>query len=201
MRRRSGAKMKIVLESGAKHTMKSEEQLVHDIHGGDRSAMRRLYDRYSGLAMATALRYVPERDDACDIVQDAFVKVFQSVAQFEYRGEGSLRSWLLRIVANEALGFLRRRSGLSFTDDIPDTSSDDEPPDIGSLTDDELSALIASLPEGYRVVLNMYVFGEMSHKEIAAELGITPSTSASQFFHAKKLLARMIKEHIRKEKQ
>ena len=177
--------------------MKSEEQLVHELHHGDRSAMRRLYDRYSGLAMATALRYVPDRDDACDIVQDAFVKVLQNVAQFDYRGEGTLRSWLLRIVANEALGFLRHRSGLTFTDDIPEPTTDDEQPDLDRLSDDELSALIASLPEGYRVVLNMYVFGGMSHKEIAAELGITPSTSASQFFHAKKMLARMIKQRFR----
>ena len=55
--------------------------------------------------------------------------------------------------------------------------------------------MIASLPEGYRVVLNLYVFGQMSHKEIADELGITPSTSASQYFHAKKMLANEIKEY------
>lgn len=179
--------------------MKPEEKLILDIHRGDRSAMRRLYDRYSGFAMATALRYVPDRDDACDIVQDAFVKVFQSVAQFEYRGEGTLKSWLSRIVANEALGFLRHRSGLTFTDDIPDDAADAEDPDISQVTDEQLAQLIASLPEGYRVVLNMYVFGEMSHKEIAAELGISPSTSASQFFHAKKMLARMINDLRKKE--
>ena len=179
--------------------MKSEEQLVHNLHNGDRAAMRQLYNQYSGFAMATALRYVADRDDACDIVQDSFVRIFQSIERFEYRGEGSLKSWLLRIVANEALGFLRHRSGITFTDTIPD-STDDEDPDINKVSDEVLSHLIASLPEGYRVVLNMYVFGEMSHKEIAAELGITPSTSASQFFHAKKMLARMINEHIKKEK-
>lgn len=178
--------------------MKSEEQLVCDLQGGDRAAMRRLYDCYSGLAMAIALRYVPDRDDACDIVQDSFVKIFQSIGQFNYRGEGTLRSWLSRIVANAALGFLRRRSGLTFTDDIPDTA-DDEEPDIERVSDEQLARLIASLPEGYRVVLNMYVFGGMSHREIADELGITPSTSASQFFHAKKMLARMINEYRKKE--
>ena len=148
--------------------------------------------------MATALRYVADRDDACDVVQDSFVKIFQSIGQFEYRGEGSLRSWVTRIVVNEALGLLRRKSGLTFTDDIPDTA-DDEEPDISQVSDEQLATLIAALPEGYRVVLNMYVFGEMSHKEIAAELGISPSTSASQFFHAKKMLARMINEYRRKD--
>lgn len=178
--------------------METEKQLVCDIRHGDRKAMRRLYDRYSGFAMAIALRYVPDRDDACDILQDAFVKVFQSVDSFDCRGEGSLKSWVARIVANEALMFLRHRSGLVFTDDIPDVAGDEEP-DISQIDDDKLAALIASLPEGYRVVVNLYIFGGLSHKEIASELGISPSTSASQFFHAKKMLARMINDYRKKE--
>ena len=178
--------------------MKQEEQLVHDIKKGERTAMRRLYDQYSGFAMATALRYVPDRDDASDILQDAFIKIFQSIGSYEYRGEGMLKSWIARIISNEALGFLRKHNGITFTDNIPDKSTDDDP-DISLVADATLSGLIASLPEGYRVVINMYVFGNMSHKEIAAQLGITPSTSASQFFHAKQLLARMIKEHRKKE--
>ena len=178
--------------------MKQEEQLVHDIKKGERTAMRRLYDQYSGFAMATALRYVPDRDDASDILQDAFIKIFQSIGSYEYRGEGMLKSWIARIISNEALGFLRKHNGITFTDNIHDKSTDDDP-DISLVDDDTLAEMIASLPEGYRVVINMYVFGNMSHKEIAAQLGITPSTSASQFFHAKKLLARMIKEHRKKE--
>ena len=177
--------------------MKQEQQLVHDIQHGDRTAMRRLYDLYSGHAMATALRYVPNRDDAADIVQDAFVKIFSSVGAYEYRGEGMLRAWVTRVTANEALGFLRRRSGLTFTDDIPDTGPDEDP-DVDGISDERLAQLIASLPEGYRVVLNMFVFGGMSHREIADELGIKPTTSASQFFHAKKMLAQMIKEERKK---
>lgn len=178
--------------------MESEKQLASDVTGGDRTAMRRLYERYSGFAMTTALRYVPDRDDACDIVQEAFLKVFSAISTYEYRGEGSLKAWVTRITANEALGFLRHRSGLTFTDEIPDTT-DEEEPDIGRVSDEKLTELIASLPEGYRVVLNLYVFGCMSHKEIAAKLGISPSTSASQYFHAKKMLARMIDNYIRKE--
>lgn len=174
--------------------MFTEQQLVHDIVRGDRQAMRRLYDRYSGYAMAIVMRYVPDRDDCADVMQDAFVKIFTSVSHFEYRGEGSLKSWLSRVVANEALQFLRKRGHISFTDDIPDDIPDDEP-DIGPVSDTDLRRMIASLPAGYRVVLNLYVFEQLSHKEIAAQLGISPSTSASQFYHAKKMLAKMIKQH------
>ena len=158
--------------------------------------MRQLYNQYSGFAMATALRYVADRDDACDIVQDSFVRIFQSIERFEYRGEGSLKSWLLRIVANEALGFLRHRSGITFTDTIPD-STDDEDPDINKVSDEELSHLIASLPEGYRVVFNLYVMEGKSHREIAAMLGIKEGTSASQLHKAKCALAEKVKKYRR----
>ena len=158
--------------------------------------MREIYDRYSGYAMAVVMRYVPDRDDASDILQEAFIKIFTGVAHVEYRGEGSLKSWIARVVANEALCFLRRRGNITFTDDFPDEPDDGEP-DIGSISNSDLQRMIASLPDGYRAILNMYVFGKMSHKEIADELGISPSTSASQFFHAKKMLARMIREHCK----
>ena len=140
------------------------------------------------------MRYVPDRDDVADVVQDTFVRIFTSMSQYEYRGEGTLRLWLSRVTANEALSFLRRKGSITFTDNIPDSPTDDEP-DISQISDEALSEMIASLPEGYRVVLNLYVFGQMSHKEIADELGITPSTSASQYFHAKKMLANKIKEY------
>ena len=174
--------------------LKPEERLVRDIQNGDRAAMRRLYDQYSGYIMAIVMRYVPDRDDVADVVQDTFVRIFTSMSQYEYRGEGTLRLWLSRVTANEALGFLHRKGSITFTDNIPDSPTDDEP-DISQISDEALSEMIASLPEGYRVVLNLYVFGQMSHKEIADELGITPSTSASQYFHAKKMLANKIKEY------
>lgn len=174
--------------------MKPEERLVCDIKNGDRAAMRRLYDLYSGYIMAIVMRYVPDKDDVPDVVQEAFIKIFTSIVQYEYRGEGTLKMWLSRVTANEALGFLRRKGNITFTDNIPDEPIDDEP-DISQITNEALTEMIASLPEGYRVVLNLYVFGQMSHKEIADELGITPSTSASQFYHAKKMLADKIKEY------
>ena len=172
----------------------SEQRLIGEVKRGNRIAMRQLYDEYSGYAMSVGLRYVPDRNDVLDILQESFIKVFQRIGSFEYRGDSSLRSWIARIVANEALGLLRQRNRIHFTDTFPDEPDDDEP-DLTRISDDALNALIGRLPDGYRVVLNLYVFGEMSHKEIAAQLGISPSTSASQFFHAKKMLARMINEY------
>lgn len=178
--------------------MKPEERLLSEIRSGDRAAMRRLYDRYSTYAMAVCLRYVPDKDEAKDVLQDSFVKILTSVGSFEYRGEGSLRSWIARIVTNESLSFLRRSSRLTFTDDIPDTAEPD-PPDIERPSEDCLMEMIGQLPDGYRAVLNMYVFSQMSHKEIARQLGIKESTSASQLFHAKKMLAKMINDYNKQQ--
>lgn len=153
--------------------------------------MRRLYDRYAGYAMATGLRYVPNRDDLHDILQEAFIKVFTSIGSFTWRGEGSLRSWIARIVVNECLTALRRQGRVVFTDTIPEMG-DDEDPDLERVSDEHLMECIGQLPDGYRIVLNLFVFEGLSHKQIAERLGISPATSASQYFHAKKMLKGLI---------
>lgn len=166
-----------------------------DIKKGDRQAMQTLYSCYVGSAMAVALRYVSSRADAEDVVQDCFVKVFTTISRFEYRGEGSVKGWLMRIVANEAISYLKRKGRITYTDEIPDEPDTGEP-DVERVPPDVLTKLIGELPNGYRLVLNLYVFGQLSHKEIADKLGISENTSASQYLRAKKLLARKIKEFI-----
>lgn len=175
--------------------MESEKELLEGVKGGSRDAMHRLYNRYVGYAMAVALRYTPLRDDAEDVVQEAFIKVFAGIARFEYRGEGSLKGWLLRIVANEAVSLVRQQAKFSFVDEVPDEPEEDEPP-VEQVPPDVLTQLIGELPDGYRVVLNMYVFEQLSHKEIAQRLGIKESSSASQYLRAKKLLAKKIKDYL-----
>lgn len=184
--------------------METEQQLLSNILGGDRDAMRRLYDRYAGYTMATALRYIPDRDRAADVVQDAFVKILTSISSsFNFRGEGSLRAWVTRVTANQALDLLKKESRThqlltTETDLQPEQLQNlpDDEPDVGRLSPETLTALIAKLPPGYRAVLNLHVFEGHSHNEIAALLGIKPDTSASQFLRAKRMLAKMINESI-----
>lgn len=177
--------------------MESEKELLDDIKGGSRDAMHRLYERYKGYAMAVALRYIPLRDDAEDVLQDSFIKVFSSIDSFTYRGEGSLKGWLLRIVANESISFVRQQSRFSTVDELPD-NMEDEDPEVERIPPSVLTRMIGELPDGYRLVLNMYVFEQKSHKEIAQQLGIKESSSASQYLRAKKLLARKIKDYLQR---
>lgn len=176
--------------------MESEKELLDDIKAGNRQAMHRLYERYVGYAMAVALRYVPERDDANDVLQDSFVKILSSIQRFEYRGEGSLKGWVMRIVANEAISFIKSKGRFLFVDEVPD-EPDTGDPEVERVPQEVLNKMIGELPPGYRVVLNLFVFGQKSHKEIAEQLGVKESTSASQFLRAKKFLAKKIQDYLK----
>lgn len=149
--------------------------------------------------MATCLRYIADRDAVKDVMQDAFVKVFTSLSQFHYRGEGSLKAWVTRIAANESLNYVRRNERLAFTDNVPDVP-DDEDPDIGEVPMQVLLRMIGDLPAGYRAVFNLFVFEGMSHKDIARALGIKESSSASQYLRAKRQLAKEINEYKNKQR-
>ena len=175
--------------------METEKHLLAEVQQGSREAMHRLYTRYVGFAMAAALRYVPDHDEVQDVVQDSFIKVFSSIARFQYRGEGSLKAWLLRIVANEAINSVRQKNRFSMIDEIPDDVENEEP-EVERVPPDVLTRMIGELPDGYRLVLNMFVFEELSHKEIGEKLGIKEVTSASQYLRAKKLLAKKITDYL-----
>ncbi len=180
--------------------MSPEQSILHEILNGDRAAQRELYDRYVGYMMTVCLRYVPDKDAVQDVVQDVFVKVLTSIGHFQYRGEGSLRAWMSRIAANESLNYMREHERLVFTDSMPEATGDEEP-DIGIVPTQVLLKMIGELPAGYRTVLNLYVFEEMSHKEIARQLGIKESSSASQYLRAKSLLAKKINTYIKRNQR
>ena len=175
----------------------SERQLVEAIHAGEREALRRLYERYSRYAMGVSLRIVPEREDALDIVQDAFVSILTSIGSFEYRGEGSLRNWVAKVTTNRALDWMKRHDRLLFSDQLPDeTAEEEEETPLEEVPPDILSGMIDRLPETSRMIVNLHSFGQMSHKEIARKLDISVKTSMSQFSRAKRLLEMMMKEYL-----
>jgi len=181
--------------------LETELQLLNDVLDGDSGAQRRLYERLAGAAMATALRYVPDHDEVRDVVQESFIKILTRIGHFHYRGEGSLRAWAMTIVVHEALNHLRAREHLLLTDRLPDNVAEEPEPDVERVPPDVLTRLIGQLPAGYRVVLNLYVFEQLSHKEIGQLLGIKPQSSASQYFRAKQMLAKIIRNYLNDNKQ
>lgn len=173
-----------------------EEREIRQIRQGDTAAMRAVYERYIGHLTAVCTRYVPDEEDAKDVLQESFVKIFSSFDRFQYRGEGSLKAWLTRVVVNEAVTLLRERERMEVVRpewDLPDVA-DEEPP-VEEVPAEVIHRLVASLPPGYRMVFNLYVFEHKSHKEIARLLHIRENSSASQLHRAKELLAKGIMDY------
>ena len=166
----------------------SDEELVKGCLRQDGVAQRALFDRFAQPMMAVCMRYAGNPMEAQDMLQEGFVKVFEKLGQF--RGDGPLGGWVRRIMVNEALIYLRKHQRHRNIAAI-DEENDDAPVDasvLDSLGAEMLIKLIAALPAGYRTVFNLYAVEGYSHKEIAEHLGITESTSKTQFHKAKQQL-------------
>ena len=174
-----------------------EQRLVKRLQEGDKTAAREFYARYANSLAGICMRYIADEEDLKDVLQNAFSHIFSHIAEFEYRGSGSLKAWATRVVVNESLKFLRGKEyhrELKQNYDIIDEQDDDTPP-LSDIPPNVIHQMLSRLPVGYRTVLNLYVFEGKSHQEIAALLGIGKDTSASQLYKAKRMLAKMIRKY------
>ena len=140
------------------------------------------------------MRYADRYEEAQDIVQDGFIKVFKKIETFT--GKGSLEGWIRRIMVNTALDHLRRTKAERFNVSVDDVEFKlkDKQEIIASMQADDLLKIIRTLPVGYRTVFNMYAIEGYTHKEIAKELDISENTSKSQYSRARALLQKKLEE-------
>ena len=179
----------------------NELELVENCKKENNFARKRLYEIYSPLMMGICLRYCGDFMTAQDLLHDGFIKVFESIHSFVYRGNGSLKGWLSTVFANSCLEYLRKNSvfqGFLSIDDVTEPATWPTEDDYIKIPNDVLMDFILELPAGYRAVFNMYAMEEMSHKEIGAILGINESSSRSQLARAKNLLVEKINDYIKK---
>lgn len=170
-----------------------EKELVEGCIKGDRLAQKRLYDAFGGKMYALCKRYTKNVDDAADIMQDAFMKVFDNIQYF--RGESPLEYWIRSIVVNTAIKFLRKQKPWANSADVElyqNEISNDEI-SISGLNYEQLLDLIKELPEGCQTVFNLYAIEGYKHHEIAEMMSISEGTSKSQFSRARMLLMQKLK--------
>ena len=170
------------------------ESLISACKEGDRKAQKRIFDSLAPKMMAVCLRYMGDRNDAEDVLQEGFISVFSKLDS--YSGQGSFEGWARKIFVNTALMHLRRTDALKLSDDISEargTYSTEATP-LQQMGYKELMRLIAALPPDSRTVFNMYVVEGYSHREIAKELGCTEATSRSKLQRARLRLQEMIGE-------
>jgi RNA polymerase sigma-70 factor (ECF subfamily) len=179
--------------------MSNDKLVVEACIREERVAQRQLYEQFAGKLYAVSLRYMKSRDEAQDVLQDAFIKIYKNLHSFRF--DCPLEAWLKRIVINTALKAIQKRGQMP-TMDIVDYQGDldENPGNMGleNLKMDTLLGLINELPEGCRAVFNLYAIEGYKHHEIAELLNINEGTSKSQFSRARTLLIEKIeKENIR----
>lgn len=159
-----------------------------------RSSQEALYRQFFGYAMAICLRYASNKDEAIEILNDGFLKIFNHIQSYDT--SRPFKSWLSKIMANTAIDHLRSRKKISFSEDITQAYDlgvhDDKA--LDKLAYEEILQLVQDLPPAYKTVFNLYVMEGFQHQEIADLLGISEGTSKSNLFKAKRILKTKIEE-------
>lgn len=164
-----------------------EISLIRACCKGENKAFKILYDKHSGTMYSICLRYMTNEDEAKDVLQDGFIKVYKNICKFQFTG--SFEGWMKRIFVNTSIEHIRRRKKHLDVDELntSDTKLTDHI-ETGSMDAEKMMQLVQRLPEGYKTVFNMFVIDGFSHKEISSHLGINENTSKSQLFKARKQL-------------
>jgi RNA polymerase sigma factor (sigma-70 family) len=169
----------------------TESDLIQGCIEGNRRMQEELYSRFSPKMYAVCLRYAGNADDAQDILQDGFIKVYKNLARF--RGEGSFEGWIRRIFVNTSIEHLRRKTYLKpIAEKEENTIPLKEKSVLDNLGEKDILKLVKQLSPGYRTVFNLYVVEGYTHKEIGDILSISEGTSKSQLARARIILQDMV---------
>jgi RNA polymerase sigma-70 factor (ECF subfamily) len=177
--------------------MISENELIDGCLNNVRKAQKLLYEKYSSKMFGVCMRYAKSKEEAEDILSDSFVQVFVKLSSF--KREGSFEGWIRRIVVNTSITAYRNNLKFNLNDEISEVHqlSDDNETAIDLLNVQQIKSIIQQMPDGYRMIFNLYVIEGYNHREIAELIGINEGTSKSQFSKAKKWLQnRLIKYSI-----
>jgi|ERR1051326_6739571 RNA polymerase sigma-70 factor (ECF subfamily) len=182
----------------------TDEELVKGCIAKNQSAQKTLFEKFNRKMMGICLRYAERTEEADDMLQNGFIRVFEKIETF--RADGSLEGWVRKIVVNESLTWLRKNKASKMNIDIDDAKySIPGNNHVGeNVNEKDLLKMIQALPVGFRTVFNMYAIEGYTHKEIGEMLGISEGTSKSQYSRAKGHLQNMLKaeteKNIAKEK-
>lgn len=167
---------------------------------GDRIIQRELYNRFASKMYGVCLRYAANAEEAEDILQEGFIKVFKKMSSF--RGEGSFEGWIRRIFVNTAIEHYRKKVYLQpITEHEEATVEGKYLSVLDNLAEKDIINLVQQLSPGYRTVFNMYVVEGYTHKQIGEQLGISEGTSKSQLSRAKQILQELVQTFTERRKK
>lgn len=173
-----------------------DDQIIKGCINKQHDCQKKLYDVLAGKMMFVCFRYCKNRDDAEDILQEGFIKVFKHIDTFKF--EGSFEGWVRRIIVNTAIDFITQQKQKHLFDDIENVSNHPESDSdaVSQMNEKDLLKLLCLLPDGYRTVFNLFAIEGYSHKEIAVMLKISEGTSKSQLSKAKAQLKNLLHQYF-----
>ena len=174
------------------HKLYTEGELVQGCKKQNPNTQQALYRQYYRKMYGVCLRYTHDREDAMDVLQEGFIKVFNNISRF--RSEGSLEGWIRRIMVHAAIEHYRKKSRYFMVDIEGAHDIGIEANVLSHMSLEEILELIRQLPVGYRTVFNLYVVEGYTHDEIGKMLKISPGTSKSQLSRAKGILRNLWEE-------
>jgi RNA polymerase sigma factor (sigma-70 family) len=187
------------MEYKSNHSI-SESDLIRACIAGSRSMQEELYKRFAPKMYAVCMRYANNADDAQDLLQEGFIKVYRNLAKF--RAEGSFEGWVRRVFINTSIEHFRRKNTLySITEKEENVIEDADLTALDNLAEKDIIALVQELSPGYRTVFNMYVIEGYTHKEIGNILGISEGTSKSQLARAKAILQKKVQDRLEENRK
>lgn len=177
-----------------------DRQLIAACKKQDTNAQRELYESYAPRMLGLCMKYCKDYDAAQDMLHDGFIKVFTQIKK--YSGTGSFEGWMHRVFVNTILEHFRKeKKNYLMISDIDESQIETEDENFERLFNDDITeatllSMIQEMPQGYRTVFSLYVFEDMTHKQIGNKLGIKEAASRSQYSRAKSFLKNKINEYI-----
>ena len=175
---------------------KDEKRTIKQAVGNNRYAQQQIYTKYAPKMLSVCRQYIKDIHKAEDVMITAFMKTFTNMKDFSHNG--SFEGWIRRIMINECISFLRVQKKIHYTEE--EYFFEDSSDEINQhFSVEQIQNLIDNLPDGYRMVFNLYAIEGYKHQEIATMLGISEGTSKSQLSHARKMLQQQISALNKKE--
>ena len=176
--------------------MTEEDKILRGCKRGDRAAQRQFYEMFKKLVFGVVMRYAKDVPEAEDMMQDAFVKLYRDL--YQYKPTVALGAWVRKVAVNTALMHLRKKKARYSDVDLHDLSEVHQSSYevFDTLGAKEIMKIVQQLPDGYRIIFNLYVVEGYSHKEIASQLNISVNTSKSQLSRAKKMLRTVLENTL-----
>lgn len=171
------------------------KKLVEESKQGSSKAQYKLYQLYAGAMFNTSYRMMRNREEAEDMLQESFSEAFLKLDRFRF--ESTFGAWLKRIVVNKCINEIKRKkANLEYTDEIAQYSTKDDDNDLPELNVDMIKEAMEHLPDGSRMIFQLYLLEGYDHREIAEILGVSESNSKSQYMRAKRRIKDILKDKI-----